>query len=388
MRATVLEQAAGELSPEQALSAIGEMTAERWVLPLSDGTMTTLTVRAREQAIERHATRLAKPAGRDVGDTARQQASLQVAERIGAPLSDEQELALLVLTGPERGAALIGPAGTSKGLVIDAAARAEQLAGRTVLGVAVSGSTAERLGTDSPALDGHALTVDSLIARARAGSVSLDEHTTIIWDEAGMADTRRLHELIDLTDRNGAKLILVGDGRQLASIGPGGMFEVLTTGMAVVQIEDVRRTMDPAERRAWAALRAGEPERAMAHYHQRGQLHFTDTREQAAENAVQEWAKLTLVDDLREIALIADASNEEIDRLNARAQHLRAQRGELGAREVLLESVNYGLHDHDRVAFIAQHRPRGQQRVENGTAGRSSRQASDRSRSDWMAATA
>ncbi len=36
-------------------------------------------------------------------------------------------------------------------MVIDAAARAEQIAGREVLGVAVSGSTAERLGADSPA---------------------------------------------------------------------------------------------------------------------------------------------------------------------------------------------------------------------------------------------
>ena len=50
---------------------------------------------------------------------------------------------------------LIGPAGTGKGVVIDAAARAEQIAGREVIGIAVSGSTAERLGADSPALAGQ-----------------------------------------------------------------------------------------------------------------------------------------------------------------------------------------------------------------------------------------
>ncbi len=54
------------------------------------------------------------------------------------------------MTGPERIAVLIGPAGTGKGVVIDAAARAEQIAGREVLGVAVSGSTAERLGIGQP----------------------------------------------------------------------------------------------------------------------------------------------------------------------------------------------------------------------------------------------
>jgi hypothetical protein len=67
--------------------------------------------------------------------------------------------------------------------------------------------------------------------------------------------------------------------------------------------------------------------------------------------------------------LIADASNQEIDRLNARAQHLRAQRGELGHHETPLPGVHYGLREGDLIAFTAQHRPPGQPRVENGTRG-------------------
>ena len=59
------------------------------------------------------------------------------------------------------------------------------------------------------------------------------------------------------------------------------------------ELSDVRRTLDPAEQRAWADLRAGRSDRAMAHYHSRGQLHMADTRDQAVEHAVQNWAKLT-----------------------------------------------------------------------------------------------
>ena len=66
-------------------------------------------------------------------------ASDQMAERIAARLSAEQEHALEVITGPERAAILVGPAGTGKGVVIDAAVRAEQLAGNQTLGIAVSG---------------------------------------------------------------------------------------------------------------------------------------------------------------------------------------------------------------------------------------------------------
>src|SRR5260370_303886 len=126
--------------------------------------MTTLAMRASEQAIERRFTTLAEGADRDVGDVARDLASDQVAERIGARLSEEQTHALKVITGPERAGILIGPAGTGKGVVIDAAARAEQLTGRETLGIAVSGSTAQRLGHDSPALAGRTLTLDALVA--------------------------------------------------------------------------------------------------------------------------------------------------------------------------------------------------------------------------------
>ncbi len=251
--------------------------------------------------------------------------------------------------------------------MIDATARAEQLAGRETLGIAVSGSTAERLGADSPALQDQALTLDALVARANTGSLHIGPDTTVILDEAGMVDHKRLDALTELVERTGAKLIAVGDGKQLPSIGPGGMFDRLTQHAPMVELETIHRTKDPDEQRAWQALRAGEPERAMAHYRARGRLHLADTRNQAAESAVLAWAQLTEHHDIRQVALIADASNQEIDRLNARAQHLRAERGELGPDELPLSSVHYGLRQGDHVAFITQYRPPGEARVENGT---------------------
>ena len=107
----------------------------------------------------------------------------------------------------------------------------------------------------------------------------------------------------------------------------------------------------------------------MAHYRARGELFFTDTRDQAGEAAVQRWAELTKTRDIRGVALIADASNVEIDRLNARAQHLRALRGELGGDEAPLPHQHYMLREGDLIAFTKQHRPQGQPRVENGSRG-------------------
>jgi conjugative relaxase-like TrwC/TraI family protein len=369
LRAVLLEQSVGDLSPREALAFTRTMIAERRVLPLEGGLMTTLTVRAREEAIERRFTVLAQDAGRDVGESARTIASDELAERIGGRLTDEQADALQVITGAERGAILVGPAGTGKGVVIDAAARAEQHTGHRTLGIAVSGSTAQRLGQDSPALAGQTLTLDALVSRVERGQLDIDHATTVYFDEAGMADTDRLNRLTDVVERTGSKLVAIGDAAQLPSIGAGGMFERLTRLAPSAELSNIRRTLDQAEQRAWADLRAGRSDRAMAHYHSRGQLHMADTRDEAVEQAARAWAKLTKRHDPSEVALISDSSNQEIHRLNARAQHFRAQRGELGETEVQVPGVHYGVRTGDRVALIDQHHEPGQERIENGSRG-------------------
>ena len=96
---------------------------------------------------------------------------------------------------------------------------------------------------------------------------------------------------------------------------------------------------------------------------------MADTRDEAVEQAVENWAQLTETYDPSEVALISDASNKEIARLNARAQHYRAERGELGELEVQVPGVHYGVRQGDRVAMIDQHHEPGVARIENGSQG-------------------
>jgi hypothetical protein len=89
LRTVTLEQTAGELAPRHALQIADGMIRDRRILTLEGGRMTTLAIRAQEQAIERGITSLARPAGRDVGHPARTSAAREVAERIGSPLTAE-----------------------------------------------------------------------------------------------------------------------------------------------------------------------------------------------------------------------------------------------------------------------------------------------------------
>jgi len=67
--------------------------------------------------------------------------------------------------------------------------------------------------------------------------------------------------------------------------------------------------------------------------------------------------------------MLSDASNVELDRINALAQERRAQAGELGAHSVELPDRAYGLSAGDEVIFTAALRQPGRPRVENGTLG-------------------
>jgi len=134
--------------------------------------------------------------------------------------------ALKVITGPERAAIVIGPAGTGKAWssTPPPAPSRSRSATRSASRYPV---TAQRLGRDSPALQDRTLTLDALIARVDAGRLAVDEDTTIYLDEAGMVDTARLERLAEMVECTGAKLVVIGDGQQLPSIGAGGMFDRL-----------------------------------------------------------------------------------------------------------------------------------------------------------------
>ena len=124
---------------------------------------------------------------------------------------------------PARISQLVGRAGTGKGVVLSAAARAWQLEGYEVIGTAVAGATAQRLGEDAN-LD-RSYTADGLCNGVENGNICLGPRTVVFMDEAGMADTERLSRLTELTADSRSKLVLAGDAAQLSPIGAGGLFD-------------------------------------------------------------------------------------------------------------------------------------------------------------------
>ena len=82
---------------------------------------------------------------------------------------------------------------------------------------------------------------------------------TLVVDEAGMLSTPALHQLVTLADRNGWRLALVGDPRQLQGVGRGGLLAELCANGRVEELERLHRFTHRWEAAASLQLRSGDP---------------------------------------------------------------------------------------------------------------------------------
>ncbi len=365
--ARAAELAAGVMRPGQARHIVAELTRSGELVELDDGWWTTRELRDLElRTLERTAELTAndRPGASEPALTAARESARK---QLGGPLSHEQQDALETVTGRGRVAVLVGQAGTGKGVVIGAAREAWERDGRHVIGTAVAGATAKRLGADSGIKE--TMTVDALTTRHADGRLGLDERSVIVVDEAGMADTRRLAKVIEAASESRAKLVLVGDDAQLSPIGAGGLFAEISKRAPTAELTTVHRARKSWEREAWAQLRRGDSARALAEYATRDRLHIEDTRAEAGERMVDDWARVRQEQPGARVVMLSDSSNDELDRLNKLAQDRRAAAGELGRRRARLQDRPYDLAAGDEVILTGQLRQPGAERVENGTRG-------------------
>jgi AAA domain/TrwC relaxase len=359
------ELAAGAMRPGEAQQVVAQLTRSRELVELDGGRWTTRELRELEL---RTLDRVADLADGEIPGTSAAGLTLareSARRQIGGPLTREQQDAFETVTGAGDIVVLVGQAGTGKGVVIEAARAAWEHDGHRVIGTAVAGATAKRLGADAGIAE--TMTLDALTTRHRSGRLGLDGRSVIVVDEAAMADTRRLASVVEAASESRAKLVLVGDHAQLSPIGAGGLFAEIAKRAPTAELTTVHRAREDWERRAWAQLRAGDTGRALGEYASRDRLHIEDTRAEAGERMVDDWARAREANPGARIVMVTDASNDELDRLNALAQQRRVAAGELGHRRARLPDRPYDLAAGDEIVLTGQLRPAGEPRVENGT---------------------
>ncbi len=367
LRAKAYEISAGVCRPQEADELIASLERSGELVRLEGDSWTTRRLREMEQTTLERAQRRAAENAAPVQESSLKQARRELARELRGPLTGEQREALETITGPGGVTVLIGRAGTGKGVVLSAAARAWQLEGREVIGTAIAGATAQRLKEDAHLDASH--TTDGLLNGVENGHIRLGPRSIVIMDEAGMADTDRLSRLVETTSAHRAKLVLAGDAAQLGPIGAGGLFPQLSERVPTAELREVHRANYEWERRAWEQVRNGQPGPALAAYGANDRLQVCDTRAEAAQAMVDAWEKARGDLASGRAIMITDASNVERDQINSMAQERRAAAGELGSDRVQLPGKPYGLAAGDEMIFSAPFKVPGGRRIENGITG-------------------
>jgi len=209
----------------------------------------------------------------------------------GRSLTPGQVAMITGVCTPGRGVELVlGVAGAGKTTAIDVVRDTFETAGYRVTGTSISGQAARTLAAEAQIVESR--TTASLLWRLDHGQLGLDARTVIVADEAGLADDPSVLRLLAAAETAGAKVVMVGDHRQLGAVGPGGSLEALMGrhGDGVHILAENVRQVDPDERVALGELRAGSIQAAVGWYAKRQRIVTSPNRDGALDATVAAWA--------------------------------------------------------------------------------------------------
>lgn len=204
----------------------------------------------------------------------------------------------------------------------------------------------------------------------RGSPFRLDRKTVVVVDEAGMVGTQQLAELVKHVKKAGAKLVLVGDRRQLQPIDGGGPFAAIASRTVPAELRHViRQQIEPYDpnptwhRQAGQLIANGHVALALKLFSERGRLNVLAARDQAMLSLVRDWSVRGMENPTDHVVLAG--TREEVKTLNHMCQSARKAAGVLGTAGVPVgeQAIYLG----DLVLFTRNARTLG---INNGDRGR------------------
>jgi hypothetical protein len=239
-----------------------------------------------------------------------------------ASVGEDQAAMVRDLTRGGAGVAMVvGRAGSGKTWALGLAREVFELDGYQLLGTAPTGIATVGL-ADEGFTD--ARTIDRLLLDLQGGRLELDRRTVLVVDEAAMVGTRKLAPLVGHAERAGAKVVLVGDDRQFASIHAGGGFRALRLRLGASKLTVNRRQVEAWEQQAIDDVRAGNLEQAIAAYAEHDRIRAFEGRDGCDRALVADWWQ---AHQAGERPMIYAHRRAQVDQLNTVCQRLRASTG-------------------------------------------------------------
>ncbi len=255
--------------------------------------------------------------------------------KTGHKLTAEQwQAASHIVCGAGLLANIEGEAGTGKSTLMEVAAEAWKAKGLRVLGAAPTGKAAEALAASL----GEAETCARLLIDIEKGKKAFDDKTVLLIDECGMLATPQYAKLVNHAFKAGAKVVCVGDRKQLAAIGMRGGFDAAIEAAGMASISENRRQKDAVALgvEIGKLFRDGKAHEAMALVDEEGRLSVAADEVSVVNEVAKRWIEDTASP--MEKMVLAELV-ETVGELNSAIREARIAAGQIEpGREVELET--------------------------------------------------
>jgi ATP-dependent exoDNAse (exonuclease V) alpha subunit len=257
-----------------------------------------------------------------------------------ATIRQEQRDALLHITQKAGSIQVVrGMAGTGKTYMLTASKVIWEMDGYEVRGISLSGKAVSGL---------EEAQIRSVTIAKFLSEPQLSSKTVLICDEAGMVGTRQMAEIIELVEKSQAKLILVGDERQLQSIEAGGAFKAISNRVGKAELTEITRQDEEWARKAVHDFADGKALEAVKAYSERGLLTIGRHRTQILQTIISDWKEAGALLNPKDHLILA-GSKRDVAALNLKAQQIRLEGDKLEKPSINIKGSL--CYEGDRILF-------------------------------------
>jgi conjugative relaxase-like TrwC/TraI family protein len=186
----------------------------------------------------------------------------------------------------------------------------------------------------------------SWIAAIKSGQKVLDQRTVLIADEAGLLSSRDMHALLGAVAKARAKLVLVGDRRQLQAIGAGPGLDLVARAVEAARVDTIVRQRETWARDAVTAFGAGRAATALKAFADRGLLIETEGAKAAITAAVDEANRAHSKEQTGSVLILAK-SNAAVAAISREVRERRKAAGLIAGKEVTFKAATPSGHATD-----------------------------------------
>jgi Ti-type conjugative transfer relaxase TraA len=324
--------------PTERDQILAKIKTDRRTIINKDGKYTTREVEAEGRRLKRNLQRVTKQRH------STRQVKPRESSAKGLTLTDEQQAARRAVASGRGLVNITGYAGAGKTTLLEEARKDLESQGRRVIGCAIAGKAAAGL-QEGAGIESS--TIARMLMDIKAKRLTLDSHTVIVVDEAGMVDRAQLDRLMQHAADAGAAVRLVGDSRQLRPVGRGGGFNMARQIADEIALTAVRRQHDTKDKggnvlvdRQWmrdasAKFGDGEAAQALKDYQDKGRVQWSASRGSARARIVKDYAAEVAAGRNTKDMIVMAHRRDDVHALNAGIRDELKAQGKLGDETIV-----------------------------------------------------